>query len=79
MLSTIRSGVRWPAGLAVEKGAGALVVAVGVVVEHPGRQGDGGIQQGVADRLRSRGLLEEVPEAGRLEGGDRLERRAFLL
>jgi hypothetical protein len=28
-------------GLAVDKGAGDLLVAVGVVVEHPGRQGDG--------------------------------------
>ena len=28
-------------GLSVEEGAGDLVVAVGVVVEHPGRQGDG--------------------------------------
>src|SRR5271166_2215055 len=27
-------------GLAVEEGAGDLVVAVGVVVDHPGRQGD---------------------------------------
>src|SRR5215211_5064563 len=27
--------------LAVEKGTGDLLVAVGVVVEHPGRQGDG--------------------------------------
>ncbi len=28
-------------GLAVEEGAGDLLVAVRVVVEHPGRQGDG--------------------------------------
>src|SRR5215207_4758113 len=28
-------------GLAVEKGAGDLVVAVRIVVEHPGRQGEG--------------------------------------
>jgi hypothetical protein len=27
-------------GLVVEEGAGDLVVAVGVVVQHPGRQGD---------------------------------------
>ena len=41
MLSTMWSRVRLPDGLALEKGAGDLLVAVGVVVEHPGRQGDG--------------------------------------
>ena len=55
-------------GLAVDEGARDLVVAVGVVVEHPGREGDRGIEQGVADRLGPRGLLGEVPEAG-LPGG----------
>src|SRR6266480_2381155 len=39
-----------PGRLSVDEGAGDLVVGVRVVVEHPGRQGDGGIQQGVADR-----------------------------
>jgi hypothetical protein len=47
-------------GLAVEKGPGDLVVAVGVVVQHPAGQGDGGIQQGIADRLGPGGLLQEV-------------------
>jgi len=64
-------------GLVVEERAGDLVVAVGVVVKHPGRQRDRRIQQGVADRLRPGGLLLEVGGAGRLEGLDRGERGAF--
>src|SRR3954447_3173988 len=54
-------------GLAVDEGAGDLVVAVRVVVEHPRGHGDGCIEQGIAVRLRPRGLLEEVAEAARLE------------
>src|SRR5215469_16677367 len=61
------------------EGAGDLVVGVGVWVEHPARQGDGGIQQGVADGLRPRGLLKEVGEASLPFRGERLGRRAFLL
>ncbi|HET8850909.1 MAG TPA: hypothetical protein VFN02_00130 [Ktedonobacteraceae bacterium] len=56
-------------GLPVDESAGDLVVTVRVVVEHPACQGDGSIQQGVADRLRPRHLLEEVAEAGRPEHG----------
>ena len=41
MLSRMWSRVRLPGRLPVDEGAGDLVVAVGVVVEHPGRQGDG--------------------------------------
>ena len=66
-------------GLAVDERAGDLVVAVRVVVEHPGRQPDGCIQQGVADRLRAGGLLQVVAEAIRHERVDRVVRRAFLL
>ena len=40
MLSTMRSRVRLPVGLPVDEGAGDLVVAVRVVVEQPGGQGD---------------------------------------
>ena len=65
-------------GLPVQESAGDLVVAVGVVVEHPGRHGDGRVQQYVADRLRPRVLLDEVAAAVGPEGGDRLKRRAFL-
>ena len=79
MLSRMWSRVRLPDGLAVDEGAGDLVVAVGVVVEHPGRQRDRRVQQGVADRLRPGGLLEEVAEAGCPERGPRLGRRALLL
>ena len=41
MLSTMWSAGEIARGLPVDKGAGDLVVAVRVVVEHPGRQGDG--------------------------------------
>ena len=40
-------------GLTVDERAGDLLVVVRVVVEQPGRQPDGGMQQGVAD-LRPR-------------------------
>jgi hypothetical protein len=63
----------------VDEGACDLVVAVRVVVQHPPGEGDGRVEQRVADRLRAGGLLEEVAEAGRLEGADRLEGRTFLL
>ena len=66
-------------GLAVDERAGDLVVAVRVVVEYPCRQTYGCIQQGVADRLRPSGLLQEVAEAIRHERVDRVVRRAFLL
>src|SRR4051794_16090649 len=39
-------------GPPVHEGAGDLVVAVGVVVGHPGGEGDRGVNQRVADRLR---------------------------
>ena len=41
MLSTMCSRVRLPAGWPSTKAREIFVVAVGVVVEHPGRQGDG--------------------------------------
>ena len=41
MLSTMCSRVRLPEGCFVDKGAGDLLVGVGVVIDHPGRQGDG--------------------------------------
>jgi hypothetical protein len=67
-------------GLAVDRKApGDLVVAVGVVVQHPGGQGDRGVQQGIADRLGPGGLLQEVAEAGRPEGLACSSGRAFLL
>ena len=65
MLSRMWSRVSPPVGWSSTKARGDLVVAVRVVVEHPGGQGDGGIEQGVADRLRPRGLLQEVAEACR--------------
>ncbi len=49
------------------------------MVEHPGRQGDGRIQQGVSDGLRPGGLLEEVAVAAGLHCGDRGQRRPLLL
>jgi hypothetical protein len=55
--------------LAAEDGLGDLVVAVGVVVQHPGGQGDRGIEQGVADRLGAGGLFQEVAEPGGPEAG----------
>ena len=69
MLSRMWSRVRPPVGLPVDEGAGDLVVAVGVVVEHPGGERHRRVQQRVADRLRARGLLEEVAEAGLPELG----------
>jgi hypothetical protein len=65
-------------GLAVDKGAGDLVVAVGVVVQHPGGQGDRGIQQRIADGLGSGGLLQEVPEAAAAEAGQGVGGGVFL-
>jgi hypothetical protein len=77
MLSTILSRVSSPRGALVEKGVGDLLVAVSVVVEHPGCQADGGIRQGVADRLSLVGLLHKVaPPDG---SGDCIQRRVFLL
>ena len=66
-------------GLPAEEGAGDLLVAVRVVVEHPGRQADRGVQQGVADRLRPRDLLDEVAVARGGERGEPVERRALLV
>src|SRR5215472_10334155 len=66
-------------GLPVNKGVRDLLVAVRVMVEHPGGQGHGRIQKGVADGLRPRGLLQEVAEAGCPEAGQRIDRRLFLL
>ena len=54
------------------------MVAVGVVVQHPGGQGDRGIQQGIADGLGSGGLFQEVPEAGGAEAGQRVGGGVFL-
>jgi hypothetical protein len=65
--------------LLLDEGAGDLVVAVCVVVEQPGRQGDGGVQQRVADRLRPRGHLQEITEAALPELGERVARGALLL
>jgi hypothetical protein len=79
MLSRMWSRVRLPAGWPSTEGAGDLVVAVGVVVQHPGGQGDRGVQQGIADRLGPGGLLQEVAKAARPEGVDRGQRGAFLL
>ena len=47
------------------------------MVEHPGGQPDGGVQQGVADCLRPGRLLQEVAEAVGGEGADGGLRRAF--
>ena len=66
-------------GLPVDEGAGDLVVAVRVVVDHPGGQGDGRVEQGVADRLRPGGHLDEVAVSGLPEGGDLRGRGAFLV
>ena len=76
MLSRMLSRVRLPVGLPSTNARGDLVVAVRVVVEHPGRQRDGRVQQRVADRLRPCGLLQEVAEAVRQERGERVVRRA---
>src|SRR4029453_5068249 len=66
-------------GRSAEEGAGDLVVAVGVVIEHPGRQGDGWVKKRVADRLRPGGLLDKVAVAGRVELGERGGRGALLV
>jgi hypothetical protein len=49
------------------------------VVCHPGGQGDGGIEQRVADRLRAGRHFDEVAVSGLLEGGDLRGRGAFLV
>ena len=54
----------------VDEGACDLVVGVGVVVDHPGREGDRGVEQGVADRLRPGGHLDEVAVSRLPEGRD---------
>src|SRR5207244_12860636 len=54
-----------PGRPAVDERAGDLVVAVRVVVEHPGREGDGGVQQRVAGRLRPGAPTEDVAGAAR--------------
>src|SRR5512132_1940973 len=46
-------------GPPVDERVGDLVVRVGVVVDHPGGEGDRRVQQGVADRLRPGGHLDE--------------------
>ena len=79
MLSRMWSRREIARGLPVDEGVGDLVVGVRVVVDHPGRQGDGGVEQGVADRLRARGHLDEVAVSGLPEGGDLRGRGAFLV
>ena len=66
-------------GLAVDEGARDLVVGVRIVVGHPGRECDRRVQQGIADRLRAGGHLDEVAVSGLLEGRDLRGRRAFLV
>src|SRR5437763_6608011 len=65
--------------LVVNEGVRDLVVGVRVVVDHPRRECDGGVQQRVADGLGPSGLLHKVTVAARLERLDRGERRLFLL
>ena len=64
-------------GVPAEKGAGDLLVTVGVVIKHPGRQAGRRIGQRVADRLRRLALLGDValPELSPERGQCRL----FLL
>src|SRR5437763_13688312 len=64
--------------LVVGESARDLVVGVRVVVHHPRRECDGGVQQRVADGLGPSGLLHEVTVAARLERLDRGERRLVL-
>jgi len=66
-------------GLPVDEGARDLVVGVRVVVDIQAARGDGGVEQGVADRLRSGGHLDEVAVSGLPEGGDLRGRGAFLV
>jgi hypothetical protein len=76
MLSRIRSRVRPPVEIPVEERACDLLV-VCIVVEHPGRQPDGGIGQAEADRLRVLGHLDDV--APLEDGLEVFECRGFLL
>jgi hypothetical protein len=48
-----------------------------ILVQHPGRQPDGGIRQGEADRLGVLGHLDDV--APLPEGGEGIECSGFLL
>ena len=66
-------------GLPVDERAGDLVVGVGVVVDHPRGQGDGGVEQGVADRLRAGGHLDEIAVSRLLEGRELRGRGSFLV
>src|SRR4051794_23456248 len=66
-------------GPPVDKGARDLAVGVRVVVDHPGGEGQRGVQQGVADRLRPGGHLDEVAVSGLPEGGDLRGCRPFLV
>ena len=61
MLSRTSSRVRLPTGLARE-GLRDVLEAVRVVVEHPGREGDGRIGQAV-QRLRAIRHLDRVADA----------------
>ena len=79
MLSRMWSRVRLPEGRPSTKARGDLVVGVRVVVDHPGREGDRRVEQGVADRLRPGGHLDEVAVSGLLEGGDLRGRGALLV
>src|SRR3954451_18251056 len=51
-------------GPPVDEGARDLVVGVRIVVDHPSREADRRVQQGVADRLRPGGHLDEVAVSG---------------
>ena len=66
-------------GLSVDEGARDLVVRVRVVVDHPGGQSDGGVEQGVADRLWAGGHLDEVTVSRLVEGGDLRGRHLLLV
>jgi hypothetical protein len=61
-------------GLPVDEGAGDLLVAVGVVVEHPGRQTGRRIRQGETDRLRRLALVPAT--AGPPHSGGCLQSRS---
>ncbi len=49
------------------------------MVDHPRGQGDGGVEQGVADRLRAGGHLDEIAVSGLPEGRELRGRGSFLV
>ena len=79
MLSRMWSRVRLPEGCPSTNARGDLVVGVRVVVDHPGGQRDRRVEQGIADRLRAGGHLDEVAVAGLPERGELRGRGAFLV